>query len=280
MFKAKLRAPRRGVNFGFSAKCNPNSPKARDRSYYCNGKTGRWIKLQPIKTPDSSIGYKHRPEHTKFLTKRISYRVWGAYIESRYSACVIGDFDNDRAMIIDLRGAKPILMIGPDTFKTFTRCKRRFVLGFIKVMGLFDDNGRHANALLFDKTNRKIYHFEPNGPGGKKGGVNKPKVENIIRRLPYDYEYFKDYTVVLLSSVCPRFGPQIEEIVQRKAMKKEIGREPGYCMAWTMLFLHYCINNPTVDPEHIVIYLLGKDDLTERIRRYVAYLVDFIKVQV
>lgn len=163
---------------------------------------------------------------------------------------------------------------------SFSNCKQRFFLDFILINTDLFDVG-HANGLLIDKLNKRIYHFEPNGKIQRGAPDNffmmEKKVNEIVESLP-TYEILEGYTVVRAPDMCPGLGLQALEDRQRHATKRHIeGGARGYCMVWVMIFLHYCITNPDVSPEDIVTYLLAKGDLVHLLRQYVAYVVDVIQ---
>lgn len=185
---------------------------------------------------------------------------------SRYDVCstelyLLLDFGTEKILSdLDLLNAQ----------EAFDNCANRFIIDTLYLKNLYKE-GPHANAILIDQEFHRIYQFEPHGNIAESQLAG----EVVSEWLKTNFEKFKYYEFVPVSEVCPYVGLQAEEQMQLKRYKlTQYAGEAGYCLAWSYLFLHYCVTNPNIDPRDIVLHLLSRKDLTYMIRQYAAYLVD------
>lgn len=251
-----------------------NRPKKRPRE---TGLTPALKKqrINIIVEPKSPESYKPSKKDLKeYGGYDRNFKIWSAYVSSRYDVCVL------ERIVINFKNAKTEddviengvdIEITDEAIDALNKCKHRFALQFVVIKKLWPT--RHANGLLIDREYERIYHFEPNGYA--ENYSDKLELSTlIIELLPDKLEALEGYTVVPPVDICPTRGIQAKEVRDRFKLGLEIKGEIGYCMAWSMLFLHYCITNPNVHPKNIVDYLLAKDNLTEIIRRYISYLIN------
>lgn len=191
---------------------------------------------------------------------------WIEYIVKRYDVCPT----SFKYLMLEYKDLKPVEITWPNfEFGYYDDCDRRFIVENVYIGGLWEN--AHANGILIDQLNERIYHFEPNGIVSP----NVPIVSKTLAQLFSGIDRFKNYTFIPSLELCPYVGMQVIEREKHMANIDTVsGVEDGYCMAWTFLFIHYCITNPDVDPSVIVAYLLSKEDLTDIIRNYVNFLVN------
>lgn len=268
--KTTRKAPQRVVK----KKCNPNHKYANHPDYICNEKTGRWKKRAPfnqdevdVVSPETPKKYDFKDEHISMYEGNLhNIKIWKKYFTTRYDAC-----SSDISMIVMEDKNKLVFHNETKFRKSLKKCKKRFFIDFLIIKlgeGIF-----HANGIFVDKTHNKVYHFEPNG-----GARSRPFVNRAMNTL--GLSVFIGYDMITGYDVCPRFtGLQKMEYEERKKRGLEAENEvTGYCVAWVMIFLHYCITNPGVHPTDIVTYLAKKPKLVEMLRRYVAFLAENIGI--
>lgn len=219
---------------------------------------------------------KHTYDDEKILrykTKITNMFLWKKYFKARYDVCT-----SNAGLMFSKYDGKMKIDFMPKFRKHFKKCKNRFFVDFIFIASDISDTG-HANCLFIDKQFRKIYHFEPNGISlNKKFLQIADFIEDLLETLP-KYDIFKGYSVIHSMDMCPYVGPQYVEHNQREEKNQKIqGEANGYCIVWSMMFLHYCITNPNADPSDIIAHLLSKTNLVDILRRYVAYLVDTVGI--
>lgn len=84
----------------------------------------------------------------------------------------------------------------------------------------------HANMLIFDKKNGKVYRFEPHG---SKVNTENPEVSKKLASFIKKQTKFK---LEPLDTTCPRFGPQTKA-----------NAFDGMCLTWTALITHLYLMN-------------------------------------
>lgn len=138
-------------------------------------------------------------------------------------------------------------------------------------------NGFHANALVYDSTTKTLYRFEPHGKtspaytpspldaairAALPPGVSYSNAEQTSARLLVGPQSFEGFHTL----------PVPTTLVHGKVVRAETG---GYCGAWVMLFIHYCLALPTLPPPTVALYLNQgtANTMRTRIRAYAAYIV-------
>lgn len=138
----------------------------------------------------------------------------------------------------------------------FIRLHYKIGLGRIKSMGY------HANMLIYDFTNNKLYRFEPMG----YEAIDAKAIDDVLTKNFSDL----GYTNLLLS--CPRIGAQRAE------------QSPSdFCLIWGLLFMDVFLKAKTKDIKkiHDMIVDQGKKregGLRKVIQSYISYVVDKLKI--
>ena len=138
-------------------------------------------------------------------------------------------------------------------------------------------NGYHANALVYDSNTRTLYRFEPHGKTSPSytpsaldaairaslpAGVSYSNAEQTSARLQVGPQAFEGYHTLTIPTT----------LVHGKVVRAETG---GYCGAWVMLFINYCLALPALPPPTAALYLNqgNANTMRARIRAYAAYIV-------
>ena len=128
--------------------------------------------------------------------------------------------------------------------------------------------GTHANVIIIDTKKKTVELFEPHGARS-----NESELESISRA------YFKvsknvhkfvrmnlpDFTYIPPSKYEPEDGLQVR-----------LDAFSGLCVTWSILYLHYRILNPDLNPKNLMEYL-DKTFTLKKILRYTRYVEDILK---
>jgi hypothetical protein len=128
--------------------------------------------------------------------------------------------------------------------------------------------GTHANVIIIDTKKKTVELFEPHGARS-----NESELESISRA------YFKvsknvhkfvrmnlpDFTYIPPSKYEPEDGLQVR-----------LDAFSGLCVTWSILYLHYRILNPDLNPKKLMEYL-DKTFTIKKILRYTRYVEEVLK---
>lgn len=145
-----------------------------------------------------------------------------------------------------------------------------------------EKRGGHANAIVIDTSRRQIHHFEPNGALAlESNGLWELAMEvgdyikdMIQAKTGDEFEYFS-------IDRCPFIGVQAQEHYATQMTDafmftdRDIG---GYCMAWSCMFIHYHLLNPSLSNDDIYSLLMMRFDsmeLSDRIYKYAGLMMYF-----
>jgi len=131
----------------------------------------------------------------------------------------------------------------------FKESKKRFL---VIPLGIYQDNGAHANILLYDSVLNEIERFEP-------AGAEYPYEFNYNPDL-LDY-YLEDYFQKQFPN-CKYFKPRTYELVigfqtmEIRDINKKIGDPGGFCGAWSLWWVYMRIKNESIDRKKLFIQLV------------------------
>lgn len=138
------------------------------------------------------------------------------------------------------------------------------------ILNLITNDGNHANILLIDKNDKIIELYEPHGSrpvqsvlGGIKGAYNKKigEVRRFWRRILPGYK--------VINVVDFKRGTHFQ-------MEYDPDNHSGFCVTWSILFVHYRLLNPHVKLENLVKYIAARVTTT-KLLQYAKYVEDNIK---
>lgn len=124
----------------------------------------------------------------------------------------------------------------------------------------------HSNILLVDNLNLKIEFFEPHGVSFDSHVIDfniESTVRNIVQNLfPKRSQV---YSFENVHSLCP-VGPQ--------SLESTVDSTGGYCLAWSLLYVHLRIMNTNKKHQDIITFLTGLPpiQLNNYIKRYLSLL--------
>jgi hypothetical protein len=128
--------------------------------------------------------------------------------------------------------------------------------------------GTHANIILIDSKKKTVELFEPHGARD-----NKSELESISRAYfkvsknvhKFVRNYLPGFKYIPPSKYEPEDGLQVR-----------IDAFSGLCVTWSILYLHYRILNPDLNPKKLMEYL-DKTFTVKKILRYTRYIEDILK---
>jgi len=168
------------------------------------------------------------------------------------------------------RGVYPFEHNDMDFRRNVVRClqsPRRFVP---IILNLVTNEGNHANILLLDSKEKIIELYEPHGSRNSSsclGGVVGAYRKKIGALRRYWKEMLPEFKVV--NVVDYRKGTAFQ-------VKYDPDNHSGFCITWTILFVHYRLLNPHVDLPTLIKYISCRIK-TSKLLQYAKYVEDNVK---
>ncbi len=127
-----------------------------------------------------------------------------------------------------------------------------------------DQDLLHANALIYNFSNKTIEYFEPYGNNGKSGNIHDILKEELTWNTGFRYLEPSDYMPVASFQFLA---------FENNEYELKPGDFGGFCMAWCFWYIEHRLINPTIKPDVLVQKLInkilkGKYNLVEYIRNY------------
>jgi len=131
----------------------------------------------------------------------------------------------------------------------FKESKKRFL---VIPLGIHQDNGAHANILLYDSVLNEIERFEPaGGENPIQFNYNQDLLdyylEEYFQKQFQNCKYFKPRSYELT------IGFQTMEIID---INKKIGDPGGFCGAWSLWWVYMRIKNESINRKKLFIQLV------------------------
>lgn len=159
----------------------------------------------------------------------------------------------------------------PTMFANCLKQTHRYIVLSLRIQAISEN---HINPLIYDKKTKTLYRFEMHGAEATKKAIHY-HIDAGISKTIQNNVYLK--TVIKIykgpSAFCPPLGPQAKEnLYQRTHLRKN---PHGYCLAWSLLFIHALLHNPTIDIPTMA-KIISRDegkDLYDLICRYTTYIM-------
>lgn len=174
----------------------------------------------------------------------------------------------------EIKDPKQRLVLTKEFMQIFNGCDKNILLTPFHLIHENSITGStHANALIINIKDKRIYRFEPHGTD-TSFGIN---IDEIIKQDLKLYPEFSNYTYEGINKLCPKeYGVQrLEKFTEKKVKHPKYVKRTGFCLAWTLLFLEYIILNIDVSPNEIYQHLIHKWDVTELIYKYNHRLIKY-----
>jgi hypothetical protein len=238
-----------------------------------------------VVTNDLSQFFGDKSDHTKFKGKYAWEWGWLLYLQKELGNDVVCVWEGETGEggIFYNKKKRNTLEIKEWVIKELNRCIRDvespFTIGIMTIRT--NKSFNHANALIFDRKTKRLFRFEPHGglesSHYDSTGLDIQIVKWLKQNLGSEWKYKSPNTF------CPMVGPQTKEIISyynkkmnatyKHSLNDNEGPK-GYCSAWSLLFLHYRLMNPSLSEEEIVKYMLShsSDELADKIREYASFI--------
>ena len=172
-----------------------------------------------------------------------------------------------------LESVKPVDQeASKNTFmKELTKCFSRARLVPISLEIIVPGVGTHANMIIIDSYKKTIELFEPHGnrdADSELESISKAyfkvskNVHKFFREMLSTYEYIPP------SKYEPKYG-----------LQARLDAFSGLCVTWAILYMHYRLLNPDIDPKKLINYL-DKKATKNFLLRYTKYVEDVLKHKV
>lgn len=133
------------------------------------------------------------------------------------------------------------------------------------VFNLISSEGNHANVLLVNKNKKQIELFEPHGSRtssstiGGVVGIYRKKLKSLNKFWKTILPQYK-----VINAVDYQDGTAFQA-------KYDPEDHSGYCVTWTILFVHYRLLNPEIKLESLIRYISDKIN-TKKLLKYAKYI--------
>ena len=125
--------------------------------------------------------------------------------------------------------------------------KKKLIPIVLNLQIALEDN--HANCLVINKTEKRIELFEPHGHrtsssvlGGHVSAYSK-KIKSLRR---FWKNHLPEYKVTNVADEVKRTAFQVEYDPERST---------GYCVTWSLLYMHYRILNPDANEKALIMHI-------------------------
>ena len=161
-------------------------------------------------------------------------------------------------------------------FYLINKCKKRFFA--LPVSILWKKEKGHASILIYDTINKEMELFEPYGDIythlSKKG---KPNISKRLKMIELEFvQYCKthlgEFKYFPTLSFCPSASFQSQN--NMFAIRKE-GEQYGYCMAWSLWYLHYRLKNSNMN--RITLISKALEELDKNKKGYRLFIRNWIE---
>ena len=169
-----------------------------------------------------------------------------------------------------MKSIKPVdVNVSTDRFMSeVTRCISESRLVPISLEIIVPSVGTHANMILIDSHKKTIELFEPHG-----NRDNDSELEDITRAYTkvstnvqkFFSKFLPDYTYIPPSKYLPKRG-----------LQERLDAFSGLCVTWAILYMHYRILNPDINPKKLVSYMDRKVN-KEFLLRYTKFVEETLK---
>ena len=171
-----------------------------------------------------------------------------------------------------LKSVKPVdPLVSRDKFnKEIKKCmNKRFVPLSLQI--IIPKVGTHANIIIFDTKLKTVELFEPHGARD-----NMSELESVTRG--YYKVARKIYKYIRINFPQYKYIPP-NKYEPNQGLQARIDAFSGLCVSWSILYLHYRILNPDVNPK-ILIDHINSYMTRNKLLRYTRYVEDILKDKV
>lgn len=138
------------------------------------------------------------------------------------------------------------------------------------ILNLITGEGNHANILLINKKDKTIELYEPHGARTSSSemdgvvGIYRKKIKVLIK---FWKNILSEYKII--NAVDYQEGTAFQ-------MQRDPANHSGFCVTWTILFVHYRLLNMNIKLSLLMKYI-AKKITTRKLLQYAKYIEDNIK---
>jgi hypothetical protein len=135
----------------------------------------------------------------------------------------------------------------------------------------------HANALLIDRRDQTVSVFEPNGASFEDYRDPGTLLGKFIVKYMSKHR-FGEYELRPADTVCPYLGVQAREHAAYRE-RRERGKGHGFCMIWSLMYMHYHLLNPEATNQEVQDAMLknySDQELERRAMRYTDRILRYV----
>ena len=105
----------------------------------------------------------------------------------------------------------------------------------------------HANIILIDNENKNVEFFEPHGYKD-----DNSTLEGVKGAYFQKAKYLKKF----MNKILPNYDfKNVSEMFKQEGFQMKYDARHGYCVTWSILYIHYRLLNPDIKQEIIVEYI-------------------------
>ena len=128
--------------------------------------------------------------------------------------------------------------------------------------------GTHANIIIIDSKKKTVELFEPHG--SRKDSSELESIYGAYAKVSKKVErFFKQYLPAYRYIRPSEYEP-------KRGLQYRLDDFSGLCITWSILYLHYRLLNPDIDPKKLVSYL-DKKFTKKTLLRYTRYVEEVLK---
>ena len=152
-----------------------------------------------------------------------------------------------------------------------TKCFTKARLAPISLEIIVPGVGTHANMIIIDSHKKTIELFEPHGnrnDDSELESISKAYFKVSKNVHMFFKEILPTYEYIPPSKYEPKYG-----------LQERLDAFSGLCVTWAILYMHYRLLNPDIDPKKLISYL-DKKATKNFLLRYTKYVEDVLKHKV
>ena len=128
----------------------------------------------------------------------------------------------------------------------------------------------HANVILIDNINKNIEFFEPHGYKDS---------DSTLEGVKGAYFQKAKYLKKFMKKILPKYDfKNVSEMFKQEGFQMKYDARHGYCVTWSILYIHYRLLNPTIKLDILIQYIyyyITKNKLL----RYAKYIEKMLKLK-
>lgn len=156
-------------------------------------------------------------------------------------------------------------------------CETQFVIVPVYLVATKNDNEyRHYNYMIVDRSKKQIERFEPYGIYDNSL-VDRVFQETALDKLLEKSAKTHGYSYLAASAFCPRLGVQAKEELQKQFAVA--GDPVGFCSFWSLWYADRRLRHPAMEPKMLVEKLTEEMETKQNIKKFIRTFAHFIDTE-